>query len=362
MSFRVLCLLCVILLVGSWVSEAIDEQEQALQSAVAWNNKGAIYDKMGEYDKALQAYDNAIQLNPEYAEAWANKGVALYNISEYSEAIQAFNKSISIDPNKAWVWYASGSAYYKLGQYEMAINAYDEAINLNQKENREDANIWADKGYALYNIDKYPEALQAFNKSISIDPNKAWVWNAKGETYASLGYTNEALAAYDMAINLTKNTNTNAKNIDINPEKGNFETRVDKSNPSPVPIKAKISYPLDGFPVPTNEIIASGTVTGELAENQSLWLLVGKKADNQWWPQGGGNITPINEGWEKDARIGEPKDLGLREQMIVILVDEQVNQYLDNWVKDTNAKKDWYSITLPKCKVLAEINVVRSNG
>jgi tetratricopeptide (TPR) repeat protein len=140
MSFRVLCLLCVILLVGSWVSEAIDE-EQALQSVVAWNNKGVIYYMNGEYDKALQAYDNAIQLDSGYAIPWANKGIVLYNISEYPEALQAFNKSIDIDPTNAWVFYGRGSAYSKLGKYDESTKSYNEALNLSKNA----SNIWEEK-------------------------------------------------------------------------------------------------------------------------------------------------------------------------------------------------------------------------
>ncbi|HPS90743.1 MAG TPA: tetratricopeptide repeat protein [Methanothrix sp.] len=35
---------------------------------------------MGEYEKAIQAYGEAIRLNPQYAEAWYNKGAALHAV------------------------------------------------------------------------------------------------------------------------------------------------------------------------------------------------------------------------------------------------------------------------------------------
>jgi tetratricopeptide (TPR) repeat protein len=206
MSSRVLYLLCAVLLVGSWVAEATTETEdQTQQSAVAWNNKGAIFYNMKDYNEALQAYDNAIKINPLYAEAWANKGVALYDNGSYQEAIRAFNRSISIDPTEGWVWYARGSVYYRLGNYNESLKSYNEALKLNPSG---DANIWADKGYALYYLGDYSEALQAFHNSTLIDPNKAWVWNAIGDTYSKQGKNKEALAAYDKAIYLTQKANT----------------------------------------------------------------------------------------------------------------------------------------------------------
>ncbi len=44
---------------------------------VIWNNKGFFHYKMKEYDVALECYNRALQLNPEYKEAQYNLGLAL---------------------------------------------------------------------------------------------------------------------------------------------------------------------------------------------------------------------------------------------------------------------------------------------
>jgi len=41
----------------------------------------------------LQAYDKAIQLDPNYALAWSNKGIALGILGRNTEAIQAYDKA-----------------------------------------------------------------------------------------------------------------------------------------------------------------------------------------------------------------------------------------------------------------------------
>lgn len=53
---------------------------------------------MGKYEGAIQAYDKAIEINPEYAQAWSGKGDALCLIGRSEEAIQAYDKAIEIDP------------------------------------------------------------------------------------------------------------------------------------------------------------------------------------------------------------------------------------------------------------------------
>lgn len=47
----------------------------------------------GKYAEAILACDEAIRLNPEYAEAWNNKGVALEALGRTSEANAAYAKA-----------------------------------------------------------------------------------------------------------------------------------------------------------------------------------------------------------------------------------------------------------------------------
>ncbi|HON37088.1 MAG TPA: tetratricopeptide repeat protein, partial [Methanothrix sp.] len=66
-------------------------------TAIDWYNKGIDLDSQGKYDEAIQAYDKAIEIDPQYTEAWSNKGVTLAEQGKYDEAIQAYDKAIEID-------------------------------------------------------------------------------------------------------------------------------------------------------------------------------------------------------------------------------------------------------------------------
>ena len=41
-----------------------------------YNKRGLIYSEKGNYDLAIQNYDAAIELNPDYVHAYANRGLA----------------------------------------------------------------------------------------------------------------------------------------------------------------------------------------------------------------------------------------------------------------------------------------------
>ncbi len=43
--------------------------------ADAYYNRGIAYHKKGQYNRAIQDYDKAIEINPQYADAYNNRGV-----------------------------------------------------------------------------------------------------------------------------------------------------------------------------------------------------------------------------------------------------------------------------------------------
>ena len=56
----------------------------------AWNYVGYTSRKLGDYDKALQAYDEALRLNPSYGEAIEYRGVAYLGLNRIDDAKNAY--------------------------------------------------------------------------------------------------------------------------------------------------------------------------------------------------------------------------------------------------------------------------------
>ena len=63
------------------------------KSADDWTNEADALLEQGRYDEALQAYDKAIELNPQYSEAWNNKGIALDKLGKIAEAQVCYDKA-----------------------------------------------------------------------------------------------------------------------------------------------------------------------------------------------------------------------------------------------------------------------------
>lgn len=126
-----------------------------------WNSMGVALYERGRYEEALQAFDEAIQLNPDLAVVWHNNGTAFRNLGRYEEALQAFDEAIRLDPEYVDAWTMRGLTLADLSNYDEAIQSYDEAIRLDPKH----SGAWYGKSMALRILGRIPEADAAYARS-----------------------------------------------------------------------------------------------------------------------------------------------------------------------------------------------------
>ena len=55
----------------------------------------------GKLEEAIEAYNKALAIKPDYAEAYNNMGNALQDQGKLEEAIEAYNKALAIKPDYA---------------------------------------------------------------------------------------------------------------------------------------------------------------------------------------------------------------------------------------------------------------------
>ena len=60
--------------------------------------KGLYLGKLGKYEKAIDAYNKAIEIDPQNSEAWYRKCFVLAKLGNHDEAVDAFYKAIEINP------------------------------------------------------------------------------------------------------------------------------------------------------------------------------------------------------------------------------------------------------------------------
>jgi tetratricopeptide (TPR) repeat protein len=102
--------------------------------SVAFNSKAKILLQQQEYEKALNAYNNALIYAPSYFAALQGRGVALRKLGRYSEATAQFNQLLDApkqtDEQRAETLYYLGLTLEDSANPQDAIEAFDEALTL----------------------------------------------------------------------------------------------------------------------------------------------------------------------------------------------------------------------------------------
>jgi len=87
---------------------------------IAYNNRGNAYTAKGDYDRAIQDFDQSIKLNQTYPKPFNNRGVAYLRKGEYDLAINAFDEAIKLNPNYGEAFANRAGAYLKKNEYDRA--------------------------------------------------------------------------------------------------------------------------------------------------------------------------------------------------------------------------------------------------
>jgi len=71
----------------------------ALSDAIS--NRAKTVATLCDYTEAVDSFDKAIAINPNYAEAWYQRGVGLHILGHDSDAVSSYDKAIAINPKDA---------------------------------------------------------------------------------------------------------------------------------------------------------------------------------------------------------------------------------------------------------------------
>jgi tetratricopeptide (TPR) repeat protein len=93
-------------------------------------NRGRCYQELGQYDKALDDFNTVIKLDANNENALLSIGQEMYRRGDYASVSFYSEKVIERDPGNAMAYYLMGRANHKEGHIRDAINNYTTAINL----------------------------------------------------------------------------------------------------------------------------------------------------------------------------------------------------------------------------------------
>jgi tetratricopeptide (TPR) repeat protein len=199
--------LLVTLGVASWQRTLTYKSEETLwtdalaKNPDCWmccNNLGNALLQKGRVDEALEQFQKALRINPQYVEARSNLGAALFQKGQVDDAISQYKRSLEISPNYAQAIYNLGLALFQKGQVDDAISQYKRAARINPYYPETHNAL----GNALLQKGQVDEALEQFQKAVEIKPNYVDARNNLGVVLFKKGRVDDAVAQYKKALEI----------------------------------------------------------------------------------------------------------------------------------------------------------------
>jgi tetratricopeptide (TPR) repeat protein len=147
-----------------------------------------------DLNRAIQAYQEAIQQDNSYADAWYNLAQVGFDIRRYDVAELGYKKYLQFYPNDAQAVHDLGVVYHKQGKekYNEAVRQYRRALELKPDMAQAHYNL----GNIYYALDRQDLAVQEWDKAIQLDPNNETYVNQR-ERITKIKRQNESVLSPD---------------------------------------------------------------------------------------------------------------------------------------------------------------------
>jgi tetratricopeptide (TPR) repeat protein/glycosyltransferase involved in cell wall biosynthesis len=171
--------------------------------AAAHSNLGVVKQQSGRLTEAIAHYRQALEIDPNLGETASNLGSALAEAGENEQAIAQYQRALFLNPNCAEALVNLGLLREEQGDVGEAIRCYQQAIQVNP----DCAVAYLNLGIALEEQGEevganYDRAIANYERAIAIEPNYVDALHNLGYASIRQGRIADAIAYYDRALAL----------------------------------------------------------------------------------------------------------------------------------------------------------------
>jgi Flp pilus assembly protein TadD len=121
-----------------------------------------LYDRKGDFDKALDEYQKLLKANPKDSAAYNDLGYGYYNRGKFEPAEQNLRKAVELDPKNKRAWSNLGMTLAQLGRYEEGVAAFEKVVTKPQ--------AYCNVGYIQLGQGKWMEARDSYARALQLEP------------------------------------------------------------------------------------------------------------------------------------------------------------------------------------------------
>ncbi len=173
-------------------------------------NLGLRFQKQRKYQLAIEQYQRAIEIQPNFAQAYNNLGSVYFLSGSYPESIEEYKRAIELKPDYAEAYYNLAMVYEATEDINQAIDSYRMVIGIRPDHERAHQGL----GSAYKTLREYDKAAKEYQRALSINPHDPIIHNLLGNVYILSRKVEEAITEYREAIRLKPDYKYALKNLE----------------------------------------------------------------------------------------------------------------------------------------------------
>ena len=159
--------------------------------------------RIGAYDEAIEILNVAVKIDPKFVPAYNQMGLILFEADKKNESIEAFKNAIAIDPENLNSRLGLGKTYSMITRNDLAVEQYLKAADLKKNDPEILFKIALEYWYHQ-NLEKSKEY---YNKVLEIDSSHIQTHLNLISVYESLEEWKKAIREIEVARQLGKEKN-----------------------------------------------------------------------------------------------------------------------------------------------------------
>ncbi len=138
-------------------------------------NEGLELAENGSYIDAVERFNEALAIDPDFVDAEYNLGVTLKMLKSYEKAIRHLDRAVELRPDNSEYRFALGNCLFHINRFGDAADSFEKVVAADSSQTK-----------ALYSLavcyeklGRREKAIQAWERYLVLDPTSAWAIEAR---------------------------------------------------------------------------------------------------------------------------------------------------------------------------------------
>jgi tetratricopeptide (TPR) repeat protein len=166
------------------------------KDAVYYKRLGNAFDYLGEYDRAIENYERALNSDKKDISIYKNLAILYIRQKKPDEAIRVYRDAVKTSADYAYIIKDIAGEMKNMGMNRELDRLYRTASGLNP----EDPTYQKELGIAFNKLDEYDRATKTLSKVARLDPEDHYALVQQGIAFRKQGKFDKAVDSYEKAI------------------------------------------------------------------------------------------------------------------------------------------------------------------